>query len=451
MYKTNKRRYQQLIISFPETKKLYYIMKALILFLLFFTISTLIIGGWYNFKEREIYSQLFGNWDRVFLNLNKNDLEYFKCHAFVDEFSIQEIKEKCFLEGDKRVVIGSCDHNFFKISNTKILSGRMPKKEKEVAIEEEYLDLLGVKQVGDYVPDDSPVISLRGYYVCGVVDDYSSRWKVANWDIKYINCFIFLSNSDEFNVYVKEKFFAKNDLKINFIYSKENFYQKKPIEYQVILFGLLTITLIRILGQLYINKKLELLGIMDFAKKDMSRKTIYFFEKILYLVLNLILVSLIDKIIFKNNVLSIIHYNLSNSLLRFELLPIIDLKNLFLLVIYIYWLIIILYAIYNIRLLYNKFNQTGNWMLLSLEKYYFGKFRFRLVNRNFVKQNLKILILNITILWILLVLKNYEILSLQYLTKTFLICFFIHFFGFIIKNVIFLMKFYSYKRKSNLL
>lgn len=426
-------------------------MKALILFLFFFTIVILIIGGWYNIKERKIYSQLFGNWDTVYLNLNKNDLEYFKSHAFVDEFSVQEIKEKCFLEGDKRVVIGSCDNNFFKISNTKLLSGRMPKKEKEVAIEEEYLDLLGVKQVGDYVPNDSPVKSLRGYYVCGVVDDYSSRWKVANWDIKYINCFIFLSNSDEFNVYVKENFIAKNDLKINFIYSKENFYQKKPIEYQVILFGLLTVTLIRILGQLNINKKLELLGIMDLAKKEMSRKTIYFFEKILYLILNLVLVSLIDKIIFKNNVLSIIHYNLHNSLLRFELLPIIDLKNLFLLVIYIYWLIIILYTIYNLRLICNKSNQTGSLMLLSLEKYYFGKLRLRIVSRIFLKKILKLLILNTIILWLLLVLKNYEILSLQYLIKTFFICFFIYFLGFIIKNVIFILKFYSYKQKSNLL
>ena len=122
--------------------------------------------------ERE---ELFGSWDEVFLDVPAEDLNYFKQNAFLEQISIQSIQEKVFLEGDKRVVIGSCDDNFLEMGNIELLEGRMPEKENEVAVEEEYLEVLGVTSVGDIVPLNSEVNCLRGYQIVGKIENYSAR------------------------------------------------------------------------------------------------------------------------------------------------------------------------------------------------------------------------------------------------------------------------------------
>ena len=108
-----------------------------------------------------------------FLNVDKDAINYFNEHVFVDNFSVQKIYNKVFLQGDTRVVIGSTDESFFKLGNVDILYGRMPIKKGEVAIEEEYLNILEVERVGDVIPNDSKVEMLRGYSVCGIVENYS--------------------------------------------------------------------------------------------------------------------------------------------------------------------------------------------------------------------------------------------------------------------------------------
>ena len=75
---------------------------------------------------------------------------------------MQSIQEKVFLEGDQRVVIGACDENFLEMGNIELLEGRMPEQKKEVAVEEEYLGILGVSKIGDVVSNESEVGSLFG-------------------------------------------------------------------------------------------------------------------------------------------------------------------------------------------------------------------------------------------------------------------------------------------------
>lgn len=105
----------------------------------------------------------------------------------------------------------------------------MPKNKNEVAVEEEYLNLLDVRKVGDFIPDDSPVVSLRGYQLCGIISNYSSRWKKMNWNVKYINCFISGAKHSEIDIFVHAEDKILRDIKTNMINYVDNYvYIKKP-------------------------------------------------------------------------------------------------------------------------------------------------------------------------------------------------------------------------------
>ena len=197
-------------------------MQVLAVFLAVATICIFAVGKWSENQIKEKNDQLFGRWNEVFLNVDEEDVEYFRRHAFVDDYSVQNIQEKIYLEGDDRIIIGTCDNNFFELGNLEMIDGRMPVNEGEVAIEEEYLDVLGVEKVGDIISEGVNIDSLKGYKVCGIVKDYSSRWKMVNWDVKYINCFISDAKANEIQIYASLSLAVQQDIETNMLEYREN-------------------------------------------------------------------------------------------------------------------------------------------------------------------------------------------------------------------------------------
>lgn len=226
MYKTNKIRRKQLYLAHQETRKLYHLMKMLMIFFLLSISIIFLIGKVINIKQLEIKNKLFGTWDTIFLDVNETELMYFKKHAFIDRYSIQKIYQDYSLKDSNQLVIGYADDSFFQIGKINLLSGRMPINNKEVAIEKEYLSYLGVSKIGDIIAQDCDIDSLQGYRVCGIINNYSSRWKLVNWDLKYINCFISNIHTDihteKIQVYTVLNEKLKKDLKTNLINYRDN-------------------------------------------------------------------------------------------------------------------------------------------------------------------------------------------------------------------------------------
>ena len=197
-------------------------MQVFAVFLVVATICIFAVGKWSESQIKEKNDRLFGRWNEVFLNVDEEDVEYFRQHAFVDDYSVQNIQEKIYLEGDDRIIIGTCDDNFFELGNLEMVDGRMPVNEGEVAIEEEYLEVLGVEKVGDIISEGVNIDSLKGYKVCGIVKDYSSRWKMVNWDVKYINCFISDAKANEIQIYASLSLAVQQDIETNMLEYREN-------------------------------------------------------------------------------------------------------------------------------------------------------------------------------------------------------------------------------------
>lgn len=222
----NRKRLKKLILVNKETRWLYRMMQFLAIFMVVSCLAIITLAKWIEYDQNKKREELFGSWDEVFLNVDQEDLNYFRKNAFLEEISIQSIQEKVFLEGDQRVVIGACDENFLEMGNIELLEGKMPEHKKEVVVEEKYLDILGVSKIGDIVPDDTKVNSLRGYKVVGIIENYSNSWSIIN-NIRYINCFISESSINIFNIYVEYSGWAKNDPEINMINYKSNI---QPVE-----------------------------------------------------------------------------------------------------------------------------------------------------------------------------------------------------------------------------
>ena len=199
----NRKRLKKLILANKETRWLYRMMQFLAIFMVVSCLVIITLAKWIEYDQNKKREELFGSWDEVFLNVDQEDLNYFRKNAFLEEISVQSIQEKVFLEEDQRVVIGACDENFLEMGNIELLEGRMPKYEKEVAVEEEYLNVLGVSSVGDIVPDNSKVESLIGYRLTGIVGNYAPHWKMINSSVKYLNCFVKKGEYVSLNVFVK--------------------------------------------------------------------------------------------------------------------------------------------------------------------------------------------------------------------------------------------------------
>ncbi len=66
-------------------------MQVLAVFLVVATICIFAVGKWSENQIKEKNDQLFGRWNEVFLNVDEEDVEYFRRHAFVDDYSVKNI------------------------------------------------------------------------------------------------------------------------------------------------------------------------------------------------------------------------------------------------------------------------------------------------------------------------------------------------------------------------
>lgn len=160
MFKNNRHRRKAFFLTYTDSKGLYYLIKFLILFFFVFALVIILFGQKYNVEQQKIYNDLFGRWNIVLLDVKKENLNYFKQHAFIKEYSIQIIKEKYYIE-DTSVVVGSSEDSFLDIANIGLIKGRMPKYEKEVAVEQSYLLLLDVNNIGEKISEKSPIKHLN--------------------------------------------------------------------------------------------------------------------------------------------------------------------------------------------------------------------------------------------------------------------------------------------------
>ena len=297
----NFKRLKKLVLANKETRRLYRMMQFLAIFMVISCTIIVVVAKWIEQDQNQKREELFGSWDEVFLDVPAEDLNYFKQNAFLEQISIQSIQEKVFLEGDKRVVIGSCDDNFLEMGNIELLEGRMPEKENEVAVEEEYLGILGVTNKGDTVPLDSKVKSLRGYTVTGIVENYSNKWKIINNTIRYLNCFIFNYQNEKVMVYVKYNNWSIKDQEINLINYHNNF-SKIEISYKIILLRIIVIGIMfNIVFFLKLFKKRSQLK-LDLKKEPMkSRKINPSFLEIITIILLIFTIFNIASNIYSNN------------------------------------------------------------------------------------------------------------------------------------------------------
>ena len=119
MFKNNRHRRKAFFLTYTDSKGLYYLIKFLILFFFVFALVIILFGQKYNVEQQKIYNDLFGRWNIVLLDVKKENLNYFKQHAFIKEYSIQIIKEKYYIE-DTSVVVGSSEDSFLDIANISI-------------------------------------------------------------------------------------------------------------------------------------------------------------------------------------------------------------------------------------------------------------------------------------------------------------------------------------------
>ena len=287
---SNRKRLKKLILANKETKCLYRMMQFLAIFMVVSCLVVVTTAKWIEYDQNKKREELFGSWDEVFLNVDQDDLNYFRKNAFLEQISVQSIQEKVFLEGDQRVVIGSCDENFLEMGNIELLEGRMPEQKKEVAVEEEYLGILGVSGVGDVVPNDSEAESLRGYKVIGIVDNYSRRWKLINNNVKYINCFVSNETNQEINVLIKYKKWSSYDQEVNMINYERNIHKLSiDVFWEIVMY-------IIILG---LSELFMIIGVLSFLCQKMIKIELNILKE------NNIL-SIFDKLLKNRKLLKII-------------------------------------------------------------------------------------------------------------------------------------------------
>lgn len=286
----NRKRLKKLILANKETRCLYRMMQSLAIFMVVSCLVIITLAKWIEYDQNKKREELFGSWDEVFLNVDQDDLNYFRKNAFLEQISVQSIQEKVFLEGDQRVVIGTCDENFLEMGNIELLEGKMPEHKKEVAVEEEYLGILGVSGVGDVVPNDSEVESLRGYKVIGIVDNYSRRWKLINNNVKYINCFVSNETNKEINVLIKYKKWSSYDQEVNMINYERNIHKLSiDVFWEIVMY-------IIILG---LSELFMIIGVLSFLCQKMIKIELNILKE------NNIL-SIFDKLLKNRKLLKII-------------------------------------------------------------------------------------------------------------------------------------------------
>ncbi len=351
-------------------------MQVLAVFLAVATICIFAVGKWSENQIKEKNDQLFGRWDEVFLNVDEEDVEYFRRHAFVDDYSVQNIQEKIYLEGDERIIIGTCDNNFFELGNLEMIDGRMPVNEGEVAIEEEYLDVLGVEKVGDIISEGVNIDSLKGYKVCGIVKDYSSRWKMVNWDVKYINCFISDAKANEIQIYASLSLAVQQDIETNMLEYRENIRDGSTLFFEDIIWlcwmiGLLEMILFAIIRRKLNEHKKAIMKLQSRKSKNMNN---FFVMQAFYLIMTIslkalsliLIIWLLNKLIIEVNYNTIIYANVM------QIMPNKNLKKVIEAIVVMSWIMLINKLLNFLEI--TAYNMSSSIKIKkSLDFYYYGR------------------------------------------------------------------------------
>ncbi len=252
----NRKRLKKLILANKETRWLYRMMQFLAIFMIVSCLVVITTAKWIEYDQNKKREELFGSWDEVFLNVDQDDLNYFRKNAFLEQISVQSIQEKVFLEEDQRVVIGACDENFLEMGNIELLEGRMPKHEKEVAVEEEYMDILDVSKIGDTILTND-VWQLKGYKVTGILENYSNSWSEINPNISYPNCFVkYNSVFKELRVFVEYGSYAIKDPEINMLFYEENINNQIVADFSILGKALCVYMIMSIVVMFFLKRKL---------------------------------------------------------------------------------------------------------------------------------------------------------------------------------------------------
>lgn len=351
-------------------------MQVLAVFLVVATICIFAVGKWSENQIKEKNDQLFGRWNEVFLNVDEEDVEYFRRHAFVDDYSVQNIQEKIYLEGDDRIIIGTCDDNFFDLGNLEMVDGRMPVNEGEVAIEEEYLDVLGVEKVGDIISEGVNIDSLKGYKVCGIVKDYSSRWKMVNWDVKYINCFISDAKANEIQIYASLSLAVQQDIETNMLEYRENIRDGSTLFFEDIIWlcwmiGLLEMILFAIIRRKLNEHKKAIMKLQSRKSKNMNN---FFVMQAFYLIMTIslkalsliLIIWLLNKLIMEVNYNTIIYANV------IQIMPNKNLKKVIEAIVVMSWIMLINKLLNFLEI--TAYNMSSSIKIKkSLDFYYYGR------------------------------------------------------------------------------
>lgn len=351
-------------------------MQVLAVFLAVATICIFAVGKWSENQIKEKNDQLFGRWNEVFLNVDEEDVEYFRRHAFVDDYSVQNIQEKIYLEGDERIIIGTCDNNFFELGNLEMIDGRMPVNEGEVAIEEEYLDVLGVEKVGDIISEGVNIDSLNGYKVCGIVKDYSSRWKMVNWDVKYINCFISDAKANEIQIYASLSLAVQQDIETNMLEYRENIRDGSTLFFEDIIWlcwmiGLLEMILFAIIRRKLNEHKKAIMKLQSRKSKNMNN---FFVMQAFYLIMTIslkalsliLIIWLLNKLIIEVNYNTIIYANVM------QIMPNKNLKKVIEAIVVMSWIMLINKLLNFLEI--TAYNMSSSIKIKkSLDFYYYGR------------------------------------------------------------------------------
>lgn len=319
MYKNNVDKYKKLIFAFTDTRKAYRIIQFLIVFLMVATFVIILIGKRGEKNLISIKDNLFGKWNEVFIFYDNENLSYFKDHAFIKDYAIQKIYRRVILDNNK-LIIGSCDKKFLNIGNVKMVSGKLPERENEIAIEKEYLSFLGVNNLGDIVPYNIGIDSLAGYKLCGIIENYSQRWDLVNSDLQYVNCFIFNDinlKCLQTNVYTILTAHTQQDLEINNSSYRKNIEVLKNAYFLKLISIWIAILIIFIIFVIKISKKIYYLkNNQEFimTKINFNKKTrkCYFFIFLIFFCFTLNCLSLIIVNDLMNSVF-LCNYNKNNS------------------------------------------------------------------------------------------------------------------------------------------
>lgn len=393
MYTSNRERRKKLILAYPDTRRIYRTIQVLFLFLIVSTLVTFCISKWSEYKLSEQKNLLFGEWDHVYVNVDEKNLSYFEKHAFIEKYGIQKIQDRTYID-NKRIVIGSCDEDFFELGNLKMISGRLPLNDGEVAIEKEYLSTLGVEQVGDYIPDEIGIPSLVGYQVCGVIQDYSSRWNMVNPDLKLINCFIVSSDVKITQIFSKSLIVSQNDININMLTSYINIstMSRKNLSnvliFYVIILGICFVLFLRLIA---IHTRRFLLfnsNSLMRAENNNYRLLLMFFCRLLLILFFILLFnyffykdkdmmltnSWIDSRIINLSIEDIFYISKDNKYAAFLFFPNNQIESLLEITILLFWLFFINYIVVEMFINFLRIEYTNN-NKYKLRKYYYDTFK----------------------------------------------------------------------------